>query len=175
MKIRTLIIATALASCLWLQACAVPAWVNDAENIAKTIVPIAGSIVDIVDPALAPAVTIAEGAFQALVKALDDYKAQPNATTLQAVQSAFTAVNDNVAALVTAAQVKDSTTKAQVIGIVGLLDQAVAELAALVPPAAAAQVSVRATATAPALGWKAGDFKRAYNDIVKGDPRFKKL
>ena len=174
MKIRSLFIATLLASCLWLQACAIPSWVNNAEAIAEVAVPIAGSIVDIIDPALAPAVTITESAFSALVKTLDTYKAAPTATNLQAVQAAFDAVNANSSQLVAAAQVKNGTLGAQIIGVIGLIDQAVTQIAALVPQPVAAKLALPRAGTL-GNGWKAKDFKKAFNVITKGDPRFKPL
>jgi hypothetical protein len=204
-----------LASVLWWEACKVPAWVSQAEQDAEVAVPIAASLVDVVDPALAPLVTLIENGFNALVKTLDTYKSLPTATNLQAVQAAFAAVNANVAQLESAAQIKNATTQSTVTGVVALLTQAVTEIAALVPqnsglgvrgsgqgkdnsgfriPNSGAQSangeaqSVKAgaqsangeapsaKAAAPVVKhWKAADFKREFNKIVKGDPRFKPL
>src|SRR5262249_54351910 len=84
----------ALAFCLAMIACTVPAWVNSVEADAKVAAPIAASLIDVIDPALAPAVTLVVSGFNALVKTLDDYKAGPTGTNLQAVESAFNAVNE---------------------------------------------------------------------------------
>ena len=176
MKLRTVIFSTLLASVLFFAACAIPAWVNTAEQDAEVAAPIAASLIDVVDPALAPVVTLVEDGFNALVKTLDTYKASPTASNLQAVQAAFAAVNGNVAQLEAAAQIKNATTATKVTAVVQLLTQAVTEIAALVPPATTPTM----TATAPKVsgqvkGWKAKDFKREFNKIVKGDARFKEL
>jgi cytoskeletal protein RodZ len=127
------ILAVLLASALWFEACTVPAWVNTAEQDAEVAAPIAASLIDIIDPSLAPVVTLVENGFNALVKTLDTYKASPTATNLQAVESAFAAVNANVAQLESAAQIKNATTATTVSAVVQLLAQAVTEIAALVP------------------------------------------
>jgi len=165
---------------LWFEACAVPAWVNTVEQDAQIAAPIAASLIDVIDPSLAPVVTLIENAFNALVKTLDTYKASPTATNLQAVQSAFDAVNSNVAQLESSAQIKNAATKTTVTQVVQLLTQAVTEIAALVP--AGSGLGVRdsglgnaSSAPHQAKGWKAKDFKTQYNSIIKGDPRFKPL
>jgi hypothetical protein len=194
MKIRTLILSTLLASALFYEACAVPAWVNRVEQDAEVAVPIAASLIDVIDPALAPVVTLIVDGFNALVRTLDTYKASPTATNLQAVQSAFAAVNANVRQLESAAQIKKSTSQTTVSAVVQLLTQAVTEIAALVPPGSglgmensASQIPnsvsripnpgprIPNSGRRAAKGWKAKDFEREFNKIVKGDPRFKEL
>lgn len=176
-----------LASVLWLEACAIPAWVNAAEQDAEVAAPIAASLIEVIDPALAPVVTLIENGFNALVKTLDTYKASPTATNLQAVQAAFAAVNTNVAQLESTAQIKNSTTATTVTAVVQLLTQAVTEIAALVPPGSGlgvggsglgkkdSDVRIPNSGARIAKGWKAKDFKREFNKIVKGDARFKEL
>lgn len=185
-----------LASVLLCAGCTVPSWVNTVESDAEVAAPIAASLIDVIDPALAPTVTLIENGFNALVKALDTYKASPTATNLQAVQSAFQAVNANVAQLESAAQIKNATTQTTVTAVVQLLTQAVTEIAALVPanPGLGTRDTGHAIPTRDsgsqipnsgpgaayagprtAKGWKAKDFKREFNKIVKGDPRFKAL
>jgi cytoskeletal protein RodZ len=187
MKLRTLILVGVLAIALVMLACTVPAWVNTVESDAEVAAPIAASLIDVIDPALAPVVTLIENGFNALVKTLDTYKASPTATHLQAVQAAFAAVNTNVAQLESAAQIKNATTATRVTAVVQLLAQAVTEIAALVP--ASAGLKVRGSALGKEdsefripnsgsripKGWKAKDLKREFNKIVKGDPRFKEL
>ncbi len=170
------ILGVLLASVMVWQACTIPAWVNTAEQDAEVAVPIAASLVDVIDPALAPVVTLVEDGFSALVKTLDAYKASPTATNLQAVQAAFEAVNGNVQQLESAAQIKNAATQTTVTSVVALLTQAVTEIAALVPPAAAT-TSMQARVANPAKvnHWKAKDFKRAFNKIAKKDHRLKKL
>jgi predicted lipoprotein len=175
MKLRISIIGTVLASVLWLGACVVPAWVNNVESYGETAAVIAESITDLVDPALAPLVTLIANGFTALVNTLNTYKASPTATNLQAVQAAFAAVNANVAQLESAAQIKNQATDAKVAAIVQLLAQAVTEIAAQVPAATAARMAALPTVQGQAQGLKAKDLKREFNKIVKGDPRFKPL
>ncbi len=170
------ILGVLLASVMIWQACTIPAWVNTAEQDAEVAAPIAASLVDVIDPALAPVVTLVEDGFSALAKTLDTYKASPTATNLQAVQSAFEAVNGNVQQLENAAQIKNATTQSTVTSVVALLTQAVTEIAALVPPAATtASMKARVANSAKAKHWKAKDFKRAYNKLAKKDHRLKKL
>jgi hypothetical protein len=182
MKRNKMMLGTMVASVLLLTACTVPAWVNTIEADAKVAAPIAASLIDVIDPSLAPVVTLVENGFNALVKTLDTYKASPTASNLQAVQAAFTAVNANVAQLESAAQIKNATTATTVTAVVQLLEQAVAEIAALVPAAATAgssalnlQLKTPNSGSRIPKGWKAKDFKREFNRIVKGDPRFKTL
>jgi hypothetical protein len=136
-------------------------------------VPIAGSLIAVIDPSLAPLVTIIENGFSALVNTLNTYKATPTATNLQAVQAAFKAVDANVEQLESAAQIKNTATQTTVTAVVRLLTQAVTEMAVLVPPATAtavmgAPIKVRGQSK----GWKAKDFKKQFNAIIKSDPRF---
>ena len=178
MKVRNLVLAALLACTLWLEACAIPAWVNTVESDAEVAVPIAASLIDVVDPALAPVVTLIDDGFAALVKTLDTYKASPTATNLQAVQSAFAAVNANVAQLESAAQIKSLASQDKVASIVQLLAQTVTEIAAAVPKNEGLGVRDSGLGTAnsrTSKGWKAKDLKREFNSIVKGDARFKEL
>jgi hypothetical protein len=152
--------------------------VNTAESDAEVAAPIAASLIDVIDPPLAPVVTLIEDGFNALVKTLDTYKASPTATNLQAVQSAFAAVNANVAQLESAAQIKNANTQNTVTAVVQLLSQAVTEISALVPPGTKlGKVEVRIPNSGSRIpkGWKAKDFKREFNKIVKGDKRFEAL
>jgi hypothetical protein len=145
MKARDRLSAAVLLAVLGVAACTVPAWVNTVEADAKIAAPIAASLIDVIDPALAPVVTAVEAGFNALAKTLDDYKASPTATNLQAVQSAFNAVNANIAQLESAAQIKNPATQTTVTEVVQLLDQAVTEIAALVPASQGADKLLAAT------------------------------
>jgi hypothetical protein len=180
-----------LASVMWFEACAVPAWVNTVEADAKVAAPVAASLIDIVDPSLAPLVMLVENGFNALATTLDTFKTSPTATNLQAVQSAFAAVNGNVAQLESAAQIKNAATASTVTQVVGLLAQAVTEIAALVPPSAASGAlgsglgqselqgptsgGAKTPTSAAVKHWKAKDFKKAFNQIAKHDARLKPL
>jgi hypothetical protein len=187
MNVRKPLLAMLLASALCFEACTIPAWVNTVESDAKVAAPIAASLIDVIDPSLAPVVTLIENGFNALVNTLDTYKASPTATHLQAVQAAFAAVNSNVAQLESAGQIKNATTQTTVTAVVGLLTQAVTEIGALVPAGSRFGVGGTGLGTGNSesripnsgsqipKGWKAKDFKRAFNQIVKGDPRFQPL
>jgi hypothetical protein len=175
MKCRTLSLIAIIAGALMVVACTMPAWVNTVESDAEVAAPIAASLIDVIDPALAPLVTGIETGFTALANTLDTYKASPTATNLQAVQSAFEAVDSNVTQLESAAQIKNATTQATVTAVVQLLAQAVSEIAARVPASAGLGVRNTAPGAPAAKGWKADDFKREFNKIVKGDPRFRPL
>jgi hypothetical protein len=177
MKVRKTIIPAVLVTILWLAACTLPSWINSVEAEAKVAAPIAASLIDVIDPSLAPIVTLVETGFDALVKTLDDYKASPTGTNLQAVENAFNAVSANVAQLETAAQIKDPATRATVTAVVQLLGQAVTEIAALVPPSQSAKLKLQVSPAIPqaAKGWSARDLKEQYNLIIKGDPRFHRL
>jgi len=182
-----------LVTGLFLVACSVPAWVNMVEADAKVAAPIAASLIDVADPSLAPAVTLVENGFNALVKTLDAFKAAPTGTNLQAVQAAFQAVDQNVVQLESAAQIKNTGTQATVTAIVQLLSQAVAEIAAAVPNAQKgttqgdSRFKIQGSRTngnsefpipdskAQAKGWTASDLKREFNRIAQDDPRLHKL
>lgn len=182
---KRLILAVLLASVLGIAACTVPAWVNTVESDAEIAAPIAASLIDVVDPALAPVVTLVENGFNALVNTLDTYQNSPTVTNLAAVQAAFAAINTNVAQLESAAQIKNPSSQDKVTSIVQLLAQAVTEIAALVPANRGSGVggsglektvsSIPNSGSRIPQGWKANDFKKQFNQIVKGDPRFKPL
>lgn len=177
MKCRKLVVAGLVAGVLAAGACTVPTWVNTVEADAEVAAPIAASLIGVIDPSLEPVVTLVENGFNALIKTLDTFKAAPTTTNLQAVQSAFAAVNANVAQLESAAQIKNPATATTITAVVQLLAQAVTEIAALVPAGAApaTQSGLPNSTSGKAKHWKAKDFKREYNKIVKGDPRFKPL
>lgn len=176
MRMRNVIFASLLGATLLALACTVPAWVNIVESDAEIAVPIAGSLIDVIDPALAPLVTIIEAGFTALVNTLKTFKASPTATNLAAVQAAFAAVDANVAQLESAAQIKNQATDAKVTAVVQLLAQAVAEIAAQIPSAAAnGALRPHLKVQGQAQGLKSKDLKKKFNAIVQGDPRFKAL
>src|SRR5579871_6141877 len=133
MSSRTTVFALLFIATILTISCTVPSWVSTAESDAEVAVPIAASLVDVIDPSLAPAVTLVQNGFNALVKTLDTYKASPTSTNLQAVESAFTAVNTNVAQLESAMQIKSTKSATTVSAVVQLLTQAVTEIAGLVP------------------------------------------
>jgi hypothetical protein len=75
-------------------------------------------------------------------------------------------------------------TATTVTAVVQLLTQAVTEISALVPPGSGLGVGGSGLASPSPnpnpesripKGWKGKDFKREFNKIVQGDPRFKPL
>jgi len=147
-------------------ACQVPAWVNTVENIAETGVTIAAELVAVADPSIAPLVTEADNLLNALIATLNTYKASPNATNLQSVQSAVDAVQANEAKLEAAVNATPSQ-DATINAILALLAQVTAQIIADVP---VTTTSAKLKATAPGL--KADDFKAKFNAIVANDHRF---
>ena len=157
--------------------CVVPNWVTVAEGVAKVAVPIAASLVTVVDPAVAPQATQVQQAFSALLATLDTFKATPTTDNRSAVIAAFGAVNQNVDALVAAAQIKNPATETKVKAVIALLTEAVAAISAQIPVQVSAHVAgvqkVQVTRAVPSL--TGDDLKKAYNKIVKGDARFKPI
>ena len=88
----------------------------------------------------------------------------------------LTGDEDNLLAVFNVSNQKSDTT---IKAIITAVDTAVTEIAALIPPAAASAmapgVQARAAKRGSAKGWKNKDFKKAYNDAIKGDKRFKKI
>ena len=174
MKFKSLILSTLLVSVFTFEACAVPAWVNAAAQDASVAAPIAASLVTIIDPALAPLAAAIDTGFAALAKVLNTYEKSPTATNLDAIQSAFAAVDSQVSQLESAAQIKDPATATEIKSIVDLLTDAITEIAALVPaPVVTAALRAPVKTQGQAKNWKAKDFKRAFNAIAKDDPRLK--
>jgi len=161
-----------LLFCILVASCKIPAWVGVAEGIAKVAAPMIASVVDIVDPALAPQAKQAQDAFNVLITAFDQYKADPNATTLQAIQSAFAVAAANVSQLLTAVGAS-GTVPAEVSEILQLVSAAVSEIAALIPEVSTPALTAKFPA--PVKHWTAKDFVREYNKIAKGNPKLHAL
>ena len=159
-------------------ACATPTWVQAAENIAAAIVPIAGTILEIIDPPLAPLVTLVVNGFNAVLKALQDYQnainlGQAPTTFLAAIQAAFATLQADAASLLSAFGSSSSHLDAVIAGIINLIAMAVSDIANLLPKALhRAQLS---RAFPPANTWKGSDFTSQYDFITKNDARFKRL
>jgi hypothetical protein len=168
-KIRVLIGSLFLAATLFVAACVVPAWVNAVEADVEIAVPIAASLITVIDPALAPLVNAVVAGLNALEKVLDTYKSSQTATNLQAVQAAMNAVNANIAQLESAAQIHNPGTDAKITAIVGLLTQLSAAIISEVP------APTGTTAPLKTSVHNAAWFKAQYNLIVAGDSRFTPL
>ncbi len=159
-------------------ACTAPTWAVAAENIAAAIVPIAGTILSIIDPPLAPLVTLVVNGFNVVLKALQDYQNAVNSgqapvTFLQAIQAAFATLQADAASLLSAFGSSSSHLDAVIAGIINLISQAVADIANLLPKALhRAQLS---RAFPVPNTWKGADFTSQYDMLVRGDRRFKPL
>lgn len=159
-------------------ACVAPSWVVSAENIAAAVVPIAGTILEIIDPPLAPLVTLVVNGFNAVLKALQDYQnainqGQSPVTFLQAIRAAFATLQADAVSLLSAFGASSSHLDAVIAGIISLISQAVSDIANLLPKALhRAQLS---RAFPPANTWKGKDFTAAYNRAIRGDRRFHTL
>ena len=156
----------------------IPVWVITAEGIAADIVPIAGTILDIIDPPLAPIVNLAVNGFNAVLKALQDYQnainnGQPTVTFLQAIQAAFSTLQADAASLLSAFGSSSSHLDAVVSGVINLISQAVSDIANLLPKALhRAQLS---RAFPVPNTWKGSDFTSQYDMLIRGDKRFHAL
>jgi len=156
-----------LAVCLatW-QACKIPSWVSTVEGIAKVAVPIAGQIADVVDPAATPIVKEVVDAFNVFIKALDQYKADPNATTLQAVESAFAVAAANVQALENAVNASGHVPEV-VAAVIGLISTMVNEIASDLP----ATPATKKFRTAAAKHFTGDDFLAQFNALAAKYPQ----
>ena len=121
-------------------ACTAPTWVTTAENIAGAIIPIAGTILSIIDPPLAPIVTLVVNGFNAVLKALQDYQnainnGQVTTTFLQAIRAAFATLQADAASLLSAFGSSSSRLDSVIAGIISLISQAVSDISNLLPKA----------------------------------------
>lgn len=111
------------SACLLMCACSqVGAVFTELENIVLGIIPIAAGLAGALLPAesalITSVATEAANAIKALQKVQASYQANPSDTTLAKVTAAITDVNQNLAQLMQAAQVKDPTTAAKITAIV---------------------------------------------------------
>lgn len=178
--IKTIGIGTAAFSTLGLETgCVTPGWVISAENIAGDIVPIAGTILSIIDPPLAPLVTLVVGGFNAVKQALIDYQTainngQPTVTFLQAIQAALSTLQADAQNLLTAFGKSSSSTDGIIVAIINLIAQAVSDIASRLPKAMTRKLVLSRSFPTP-NSWTGSEFTKRYNEAVQGDPRFKKI
>jgi hypothetical protein len=153
--------------------CTVPSWVTTVENDATLGASIALSLVTVIDPTLIPLVSLIQTGLNALEKVINDFKAQPTATNLQAVQAAANAVEANVQQLESAAQVKNAASATRITAVVTVLVGAVDEIISQIPPSAAAAALGVSNTTQKPKGAKY--WKDQYNKAIKGNPQFRPL
>lgn len=187
-----------LVSILFFPACTTPSWALEAEKIAEVALPIVEGIATIVGAG--PAVSKAETDINLLISLFDQYQATPAAGTLQQIQAGLNTANADIAQIMPAAGIKDSSTQNKVAAVLQLLTSEFSNIATLIPanaaPVAGGANSSQPTAHSNALPGMAGsiqgpahtsaapkatlplsakDFKKKYNAIVNGDSHFKKL
>jgi hypothetical protein len=158
--------------------CSTPSWVISAENIAGDIVPIAGSVLDVIDPPLDPLVTLVVNGFNSVKQALVDYQTAMNngtatPTMLQAIQAVFATLQKDAQNLLTAFGSSSSATDGIIVGIINLIAQAVSDLANLLPKSMSKKLSMVRFPLANT--WSGAEFTKRYNELIAGDPRFHKL
>ena len=161
-------------------ACNVPSWVVTAEGIAGDIVPIAGTILSIIDPPLAPLVNLVVVGFNAVKKALMDYQNAINShsatpSLLQPIQDAFGVLQNDAASLLNAFGSSSSHLDSVIVGIINLIAQAVSDIASHLPSAMTKKFGAVKSHFPQANNWKGSDFTKNYNAQISGDSRFKKL
>jgi hypothetical protein len=91
-----------------------------------------------------------------------EYKASPNAATLQKVQSAITDLNQNLAALLESAHISNPTLSARVTAALNLILTTINSFAALMPQSSAS-TSRKASMTPPP---GAKDLKKQWNQQI---------
>lgn len=122
--------------------------IGEAGNILTFIAPLgdgAAAIVEIVDPAIAPAVTLADGVYDVAVKALEDLLAKwstASAATqpdlLDQIEAAAQTLSADAAQLIAAAQVKSTAAAARIAAIFGAVTSEISALLNLIPQLKAA-------------------------------------
>jgi len=166
-KLPAVLLAVLLLVCIgfW-QACKIPTWVSTVEGIAEIVVPIASQVAGIVDPAAAPIAQEVVAAFQVFIKALDQYKSSPNATTLQAVQAAFATAAANVQNLENSINLTGHVPEV-VTSVLALVSTAVNEIANALPTTATT-AKLRA---APPRHFSGDDIKAQFNALTAKHPQ----
>ena len=92
----------------------------------------------------------------------NQYKANPDAATLQKIQNVIAAVNENLPALLQTAHISNATLATRVAAAVNLIVATVNSFAALIPHSAAARFAQKATVPS------ANELKRQWNQQVCG-------
>jgi hypothetical protein len=156
----------------------------EAEKIAQVALPIVEGITTIVG--VGPGIVQVETDINLLIALFEKYQATPDAGTLQQIQAGLNTANADIALIMPAAGIKSSATQDKVAAIVELVASEFSNIASLIPASSAPtpansepkavgsrQKAASSKSALPSLSAK--DFKKKYNEIVKGDPRFKKL
>ncbi|MDR3675799.1 MAG: hypothetical protein P4N24_09940 [Acidobacteriota bacterium] len=173
MKFRSLTLTTLLALTMMLPSCAPPSWVAEAESIAKVALPIVQGITSIAGAS--PAVSQAVNDINLLITLFDKYQAAPAAGTLQQIQAGLNTANADIAQIMPAAGIKNTTTQSKVAAVLQLVTSEFSNIASLVPQASGLGVrdsglgpkpETRIPNPALKLPFTAKEFKAQYNRIV---------
>jgi hypothetical protein len=95
----------------------------------------------------------------------NEYKSNPNATTLQKIQNVIADINQSLPALLQAAHIGDPILSARVAAGVNLILTTVASFAALIPQTSAHFTAQKVAHPSPAIP-KASDLKKQWNQQV---------
>ena len=99
-------------------------------TVVSGIIGIASAAGSVILPAesvlITDAASIIQNSLKSLANVVKGYQSNPNATTLQEVQAAFTDLQNNLPQLLTAAQVKDPATAAKLTAAVNAVAQTIA-------------------------------------------------
>ena len=160
-------------------ACNTPTWIIEAQGIAAIGVNIADQLVGAIDPAIKPLADAVAKGFNAVNQTLTDIETAlknnaPDATLLQNLNTVFSTLETDAAALLAAIPGSTSGLDTVVTLVIALLAQAIAELGKLLSSNLAFAVKAYRGFPSP-MGWEKGDFKSRFNADVKGDSRFKKI
>jgi hypothetical protein len=187
-------LTTLLATALILPSCTTPPWAFEAEKIAEVALPIVQGLTTIVGGS--PAVTQAENDINLLITLFDKYQATPAAGTLQQILTALSTANTDITQIMPAAGIKNSGTQDKVAAVLQLITSEFGNIATLIPSQGTPTTSSSSLKKADSSGKEADSsqptanssvttttpvalsskkFKAKYNEIVKGDPEFKKL
>jgi hypothetical protein len=169
------ILASVLAVVMAFTACTA-SWVNVALadmpvilQIALSIAQLVGAVGGTASPAELAAITAIsnEGSkdLTLLQTLYNEYKANPNATTLASIQSTIATIQKNLPALLAAAHIKDTDLLARVTAAVNLIIVTVNSFAALLPVSSSSMKASRRAAKATEVPTPAS-LKANWRDVV---------
>jgi hypothetical protein len=157
-------------------SCVTPNWVVQAENIIQTSIPIVGGIAILVDPPLAPIVTLATNGLNTVLNLLKQLQANPQTGTFNEINAALATVNSQLTQIMQTAQIKDPATQQKVVAIIQLVTQELATIQQIVQANAPKTMMAKRGQMPPASGpvpkLDPKGFKAKYNAIVRNDVRF---
>ena len=134
-RTRNLILLAAIGAFIATAAACTPGptqFIQEITTIVSGVIPMAAAIGSALFPAEAAAIeagaNIAVAGLQELEKIVAEYQSTPTDSNFQKVVLAFTAVQENIDGLETAAQVKDPTARARITAVITGAQQSLALL-----------------------------------------------